>query len=59
VDPTGKKAGRGAYLCRDVACWESSLKRGRLENALRTKISSDDRQSLLEFASSLKPAGEA
>ncbi|MFQ6019128.1 MAG: RNase P modulator RnpM [Dehalococcoidia bacterium] len=59
VDTTGKKAGRGAYLCRDAACWESALKRGRLEAALKTKIGGDDRQALLEFARNLSAASEA
>jgi predicted RNA-binding protein YlxR (DUF448 family) len=35
VDPTGKQAGRGAYLCHDPACWEQALKRRGLERALR------------------------
>ena len=26
VDPSGKKNGRGAYLCRDVGCVEKSRK---------------------------------
>jgi predicted RNA-binding protein YlxR (DUF448 family) len=34
VDPTGKRSGRGAYLCRDVACLEGALKGGRLERGL-------------------------
>ena len=33
VDPTGKQAGRGAYLCHDPACWEQALKRRGLERA--------------------------
>ena len=35
LDPTGKRAGRGAYLCHDPACWEQALKRHGLERALR------------------------
>lgn len=27
--------GRGAYLCRDAACFETALKTGRLRRALR------------------------
>jgi uncharacterized protein len=34
-DPTGKRAGRGAYLCDDPACWEQALKRQGLARALR------------------------
>lgn len=35
LDPTGKRAGRGAYLCHEPACWEQALKRHGLARALR------------------------
>ena len=41
VDPTGKMAGRGAYVCEDGRCLQKGLKRGRLEYALRTKLQDD------------------
>ena len=47
VDPSGKKAGRGAYICRIKDCWEAGLKGNRLEHALRTKLSQDDREQLM------------
>ncbi len=51
VDLTGKKAGRGAYLCRDEACWTKALqRRGQLEHALRGAVSPEDRVKLQEFA---------
>jgi predicted RNA-binding protein YlxR (DUF448 family) len=34
VDPGGRLAGRGAYLCRDAACWSRALDRGGLPRAL-------------------------
>lgn len=37
-DPTGKKSGRGAYLCPDPACLEQALKAKRLAAALKTEI---------------------
>jgi hypothetical protein len=46
VDLTGKKAGRGAYLCGSPACWEAGLKKGRLEHVLRTTLSGRDREEL-------------
>ena len=49
VDLSGKKAGRGAYLCCSPVCWQEGLKRGQLEKALRQKISADDRVKLVEF----------
>lgn len=59
VDPTGKKSGRGAYLCRHAPCWEAALKRGRLDLTLRTQIRAEDKQALREFASTLALAAEA
>ncbi|MBM3129056.1 MAG: YlxR family protein [Chloroflexi bacterium] len=58
ADPTGKHAGRGAYLCRTRECWETALSaRGRLENALHLEmpISQDDLARLREFAATLPP----
>ena len=49
VDLSGKKAGRGAYLCRATQCWEAGLKGNRLEYTLRTKISQDNREHLIRF----------
>jgi predicted RNA-binding protein YlxR (DUF448 family) len=59
VDPTGKKAGRGAYLCRQRACWDEALKRSRLSKALRTTLSEESRAALQAFAADLpqEPAG--
>jgi predicted RNA-binding protein YlxR (DUF448 family) len=49
VDPSGKKSGRGAYLCRSPLCWEKGMKKGRLERALRKKISNEDQVRLAEL----------
>jgi hypothetical protein len=59
VDPTGKKAGRGAYLCRRRACWDEALKRSRISKALRTALSEESRAALEAFAARLpnEPAG--
>jgi len=48
VDISGKKPGRGAYLCPNKVCWELALKKNRLEYALRTKLSNGNRQILNE-----------
>ncbi len=34
LDFTGKKSGRGAYICRDVKCFEKARKSRRLERNL-------------------------
>lgn len=54
LDLRGKKAGRGAYICRQADCWEQALKKGRLETALKTKLSPDSRLALSEFAAKLR-----
>ena len=44
-DPTGRVAGRGAYVC-SAACLEEALKRGRLARALRTRVDQVDYESI-------------
>ncbi|MBS3948250.1 MAG: YlxR family protein [Dethiobacter sp.] len=39
VDPTGKKAGRGTYLCRQLACLEAAVKAKRIERSLKHPVS--------------------
>lgn len=38
LDETGKKAGRGAYLCRDKACLTKARKAKRLERTFECQI---------------------
>lgn len=52
VDLSGKLAGRGAYIHNRKSCWERSLK-GALANALKTVLTTEDRQRLEEFTASL------
>jgi uncharacterized protein len=52
VDPTGKMAGRGAYLHDKLSCWQRGLK-GALAQALKTSLSSEDRQKLEAFMAEL------
>jgi len=58
IDPKGKKAGRGAYLCPVRECWEAGLKGNRLEYALRTKLTLENRQALVEYGRSLLEKGD-
>ena len=52
VDPTGKLAGRGAYLHDRRECWEQGLK-GALAHALKATISMEERAKLDEFMNTL------
>nr|WP_277997037.1 YlxR family protein [Moorella humiferrea] len=38
LDPTGKKAGRGAYICPRVECLRKALKSRALERALGVSL---------------------
>lgn len=54
IDPTGKRAGRGAYLCATADCWTTALRRGTLTRALKIDaIPEDDLQQLNEYAQRL------
>jgi predicted RNA-binding protein YlxR (DUF448 family) len=52
IDPTGKLAGRGAYLHDKRSCWERGMK-GALAHALKTELSQQDREILLAFIEGL------
>lgn len=41
LDPTGKKLGRGAYLCQESECIKKAIKTKRLEKTLKKPISQD------------------
>lgn len=53
VDADGRKTGRGAYLCREEACWETGFNRGRLEYTLRISLTEVNRQELINFSKDL------
>ena len=38
IDPTGRVAGRGAYLCADGSCWKVALQKGTITRALSTQL---------------------
>lgn len=46
IDRTGKKEGRGAYICDDVKCLERLMKSKRLERVFETAISQEIYESL-------------
>jgi uncharacterized protein len=39
LDATGKKAGRGTYICRKKACLDAAVKGKRMERSLKHPIS--------------------
>lgn len=48
LDLTGKKPGRGAYVCKSTECFEKAFKTKRLEKNLESKINEDLYNNLKE-----------
>lgn len=48
VDLTGKKSGRGTYICPDQECLEKAFKGNKLAYKLDTEILADDKERLSE-----------
>jgi uncharacterized protein len=59
IDPTGKLAGRGAYLCSTPSCWEWAARGDALLKALKTTLSTTERDSIAAHGASLSPATES
>lgn len=57
VDATGRKPGRGAYLCRQPECWQTGLKGGCLEHALHRKLGRQSIDSLIEYSKNIAGGG--
>ena len=53
IDATGKKSGRGAYLCARLSCWETALKKRRLEQEFELTLSEEDQAGLDAFVTTL------
>ena len=50
VDLTGRKHGRGAYLCDKRSCWDRALTTSVVAKALRTTPSVESLEQLKEYA---------
>lgn len=48
VDPSGKANGRGAYVCASSECFETAVKRKRLESSLNVSLNEEDVERLRE-----------
>ncbi len=46
IDKTGKKEGRGAYICNNVNCLDKLIKSKRLEKVFEMSISNEIYESL-------------
>lgn len=55
IDETGKRNGRGAYVCRSPECLKLARKRKSLERALKTSIHSGVYEQLEAMMQGLAP----
>lgn len=58
IDPRGKKAGRGAYLCKARECWQTGLKKKKVERALRSQMTAQRLCELLALGDTLPRCAE-
>ena len=49
VDPTGKLAGRGAYLCSSSKCWERGVSKSGLDRSLGVPLSTENRDEIMFY----------
>ncbi len=47
IDSNGKKTGRGAYLCRELKCWETALNSNKIEYNLHCRVTPTNREQLV------------
>ncbi|MBD5144598.1 MAG: YlxR family protein [Ruminococcus sp.] len=63
IDLTGKKSGRGAYICRSAECFGKARKSRRFEKAFSCRISDEVydgmEKELIEGADGNEKAGES
>ena len=59
LDPTGKKSGRGAYVCRDPDCLKRAIKQRQLERQLDAALSPEAAEALQAELEALTGEGKA
>ncbi|MCL6453447.1 MAG: YlxR family protein [Alicyclobacillus sp.] len=57
LDPTGKKSGRGAYVCSQISCLQLARKKRALERALKTSVPDSVYSRLAAQMQGLAPDG--
>lgn len=48
LDLTGRKNGRGSYICKNVECFEKAIKRKSFERAFGMKIPEETAENILK-----------
>ena len=57
LDPTGKKPGRGAYVCRQAECLRRAIRQKQLERQLEITLTPDITEALTAEMKRLNAAG--
>ena len=57
VDETGKRSGRGAYICKNMSCLEAAIKNKGLEKSFKCKIPEEIYVLLREELESINSVG--
>ncbi|KEO82973.1 RNase P modulator RnpM [Tumebacillus flagellatus] len=57
LDPSGRKPGRGAYICRNVHCLTPARKKKALDRSLKTSVSDAIYDSLAAQLAEVEPEG--
>ena len=57
LDPTGKKSGRGAYVCRRAECLQRAIRQKQLERQLEITLTQDITEALIGEIEKLSAAG--
>ena len=58
LDATGKRSGRGAYVCPNDACLSKAIKSKRMDRSLMCDISEDVYNTLTEAVKNIKLSEE-
>ena len=60
MDVTGRKPGRGAYVCRNAQCLQKALKQKQLERAFSCTLGEETHKALMDALHALEETdGEA
>ena len=54
IDMTGRKPGRGAYVCRSAECLKRAIKQKQLERAFECPLGEETHASLLQALNDLE-----
>ncbi|MDO4852086.1 MAG: YlxR family protein [Clostridia bacterium] len=55
IDRTGKRNGRGAYLCASRACFDKAIKSRALDRALEIGLTDETKAALLKEIADAEP----